>query len=553
METIDHLRDLVSHGDFMASIDLSDAFHSVSIHPSSKNYLCFNFEGVSYRFNVLPFGMTSSPRIFSKVLRPCISHLRSQGIKISSYLDDIFICANSADLLNDHISTTLKLLISLGYHPNYEKSNLTPSRSLPHLGFIWNSIHMTLAVPEEKIIKTRDFAKKMLTENITVRNLSSFLGLIISLQTAFKWAPLYYRNIQLQYCDILRTNCSWNSIIKLNKDSISNVCWWLSCPPLDPSPFTKFIPKLTLHCDSSLFAWGGYLNTGEVAYGSWSKTESHNHINYLELHAIFLCVQQFKSILTNNSLSIYSDNFTAVCYINKIGGTHSKELCKLALALCNYMRSNNITFTARHIAGKDNTLADDFSRQRDNRHDYYFNQVTFNTLTSHIPFDLEVDVFASKFTKKLDNYISLFPDPSAYKVDAFSLNWFDNMYLFPPINLIPKVVSKITTEHVSNCLLITPAWRSLISLPTILSLLISEPIFIPSHFLLGKLPTRHPFNLIAWPLSTDGALIERFQKESAKLSEIASRSQHWLHINDSGKNFILSLLKEEVTFLFPFQ
>ena len=126
MDTHDTIKDILSPGDYMASIDLTDAFFSVPIHVDSKKYLCFELESQRYQFNVLPFGMKSSPRIFTKVLKPAINFLRDQGIKILAYLDDIFLCASSFHMLESQIHMTLKLLIDLGFHPNSQKSLILP-------------------------------------------------------------------------------------------------------------------------------------------------------------------------------------------------------------------------------------------------------------------------------------------------------------------------------------------------------------------------------------------------------------------------------------------
>ena len=119
---------------------------SFPIHDSHKRYLAIEFDNKQYVFNFLPFGLTSSPRIFSKVLKPAIVYLRAKGIKISFYLDDIFICNSAKSLLVSHIDQTLTLLKSLGFTPNYAKSNLNPSKLLIHLGYLWNSESMSLFI-----------------------------------------------------------------------------------------------------------------------------------------------------------------------------------------------------------------------------------------------------------------------------------------------------------------------------------------------------------------------------------------------------------------------
>ena len=139
MEDDNFIRSMLSPNDLMVSIDLADAFFSIPISKYSKKFINFEVEGVRYQFNSLPFGLSSSPRVFTKILKPVISYLRRQGIKASSYLDDIFLCASSKEILHEHVSITLELLSSLGFTVNFTKSNLIPSKEILHLGYIWNS------------------------------------------------------------------------------------------------------------------------------------------------------------------------------------------------------------------------------------------------------------------------------------------------------------------------------------------------------------------------------------------------------------------------------
>ena len=47
----------------MGSLDLSDAYHSISIHPESQKYLKFRVGNQLYKFITLPNGLNSAPRI----------------------------------------------------------------------------------------------------------------------------------------------------------------------------------------------------------------------------------------------------------------------------------------------------------------------------------------------------------------------------------------------------------------------------------------------------------------------------------------------------------
>lgn len=553
MEDSNNIRSLLGDHDYMASIDLTDAYHSISLHTDSRDFVCFNFLDQVYQFNVIPFGLTSSPRIFSKVLRPVIIHLRSQGIKISAYLDDIFLCASNPTLLSSHIETTLNLLTSLGFYPNYTKSNLTPTQSLVHLGYEWNTISMTISLPSDKIEKTRSMATTLLDSTCTLRKLSSFVGLAISHNTAFPLSPMYYRGIQSLICFNLKKSKSWDSIILLSEPAIQDLHWWSTCPKLLPSsPIKDFVPDLTLHTDASKSGYGGILSSGQSVSGTWTDEEGLLHINYLELKAIQLCFLSFLPLVRNKYVNLMSDNNTAVTYFNKIGGTHSLALTSLAIDIRRTLDDNDITCKAFFIPGRLNVSADFYSRNTTNIHDYGLNKETFSTLVSLIPFQPKIDLFASRLTHKLPVYCSKSFDPFCSKINAFSFSWTTDIYAFPPINLIAKVISKILTDKVDNAIVITPTWPGISSIPQILEHLIFPPIFIPSHLILGCLPTRYQYNLVAWIISGNPARIEASRRKFLQPSSKVLPSLHWMDIQNTGDDFMISLSEQGQEILFPF-
>ena len=78
MEGLQTIASLILSGDFMASLDLQDAFLSIAMHPSCYKYLCFDFEGTRYCFIALVFGLSCAPRIFTKMLKVPLSSLRQR-------------------------------------------------------------------------------------------------------------------------------------------------------------------------------------------------------------------------------------------------------------------------------------------------------------------------------------------------------------------------------------------------------------------------------------------------------------------------------------------
>jgi hypothetical protein len=100
MDTLETVLTLIRPGMFMASIDFTDAYYSLAIAEQHRKYLRFEFENVLYEFTCLPNGLSSGPRVFTKILKVPLAWLReSFGVTISGYIDDTILCAESAEQL----------------------------------------------------------------------------------------------------------------------------------------------------------------------------------------------------------------------------------------------------------------------------------------------------------------------------------------------------------------------------------------------------------------------------------------------------------------------
>ena len=245
LEDKETIKCLIEPYDYMVSIDLCNAFHSISLHPSSKPLVTFEFENIRYSFNVIPFGLSSAPRIFTKILKPVIAYLRNRGLKISAYLDDIFICNSSYERVKQDLAVALDILRNLGFSINVQKSVLTPTQKLLHLGYIWDSTNCCIFLPENKLFKIKSLVARCLSFPQTMRTYSNLLGILVSSNNAFNFAPLFYRRFQLCFIKGLKCSFSWDSFWELDSDSFVDLSWWSSCtlPMISPVCFrpTHFI------------------------------------------------------------------------------------------------------------------------------------------------------------------------------------------------------------------------------------------------------------------------------------------------------------------------
>ena len=193
MEGIHMLKDLLKQGDFMAKIDLKDAYFAVPISEPDKKYLRFRWTGQTYQFNCLPFGLSCAPWVFTKITKAVAAVLREMGVRIIMYIDDMLIMADSETLLRDHVKGVVYLLENLGFVINFPKSLLEPKRAIDFLGFQVDSLSMELKLPGDKIKNIRGEARKVLAaDHVTALTLSRILGKMNAATKAIGMAPLFY-------------------------------------------------------------------------------------------------------------------------------------------------------------------------------------------------------------------------------------------------------------------------------------------------------------------------------------------------------------------------
>lgn len=99
----------------MATLDMEDAYLLVPICEEHRKFLRFQWRKTTYQFTALPFGLSTAPYIFTKVIRPVITHLRKKGFQSVVYLDDFLLLDSSIDECRANVTTSVNLLLSLGF------------------------------------------------------------------------------------------------------------------------------------------------------------------------------------------------------------------------------------------------------------------------------------------------------------------------------------------------------------------------------------------------------------------------------------------------------
>ena len=111
--------------------DLKDAYFHVPIASHHQHFLRFAFRGRHFQFKVLPFSLSLSPRVFTRVVAAALAPLQKQGMKVLPYLDDWLVCAPSQSQV---AWDTARLIQHAAWLGLTVKSHLDPSQQVTYLG-----------------------------------------------------------------------------------------------------------------------------------------------------------------------------------------------------------------------------------------------------------------------------------------------------------------------------------------------------------------------------------------------------------------------------------
>lgn len=542
MEGLQTVKQTIRRGDWLAKIDLKDAYLSVPIAMEHRKYLRFFWENIVYEFVSLPFGLSSAPWAFSKLLRPISAYLRKRGFRLVVYLDDILMVGACKKSAEETVLATTSLFESLGFVINKEKSVWEPAQSMEYIGLIIDTTTMKFSLTEKKRADIFKLCTAALGQrSITLRDMASILGNFNWASPAVEFAQAHYRNFQALYISGSRqARGNLQTKILLSPEAKADLSWWISQAKFahGRSIFLA-TPTLSISSDASLTGWGAVCR-GVKTGGPWVQSEANKHINELELLAALKALECFTEHLYNASVELKVDNTSAVSYINKLGGSRSSSLCDMALRIADWCELRNIEIHAVFLPGIANFLADAESRKPLASGDWMLSKTEFEKIRATWP--MEVDLFASAWNAQISKFVSWFPQPGAWKTDAFSIDWKElKGYAFPPFNLIPLCLDKVIKEK-ATLVMIAPYWPSQAWFPTILELVSAIPrLLTPSQDLLTlplgayhDLTANHSIRLIAWQLSGIASEAKAFRKTLWKFCWLQQEPIHTLHTRQPG-------------------
>ena len=480
METQVSVRSAIRSQEWAVSIDIRDAYLHVPMHQAVRKYLRFVVNKKVYQFTCLPFGLATSPREFTKLLRPVVSLWRQQGVKLHVYLDDCLIKADTPEEAQLHSQTTIKVLQFLGWIINFEKCDLTPSQDFQFIGMQFNIRRFTVAPLPKMLVKVQSVHQHwMANPNITARDLHRLIGMLVFMALLVRRGRLRLRPVQwwaaTAWCQ--RTG-NWSDRIQVPQWVLSEVAWWSSPAVLQGLPLAARETEVTLFTDASSSGWGAQLGSHSTQ-GQWSASQRLCHINVLEMQAVIYAVRDFLPHLRYRVVRLMCDNAVTVAYIKNEGGTRSHTLMQMTIRLLKWCDSKAITLVPVHLPGVRNIQADSLSRVGQTLTTEW--TMAMESLRPVFPKwgEPQIDMFATFVNRRLVKFVSPYPDPRAEWTDAMSMPWDKErglLYVFPPFKMVPQVLQKIAQSPGLQVILIAILQPAASWFPELMDLAQEDPV-----------------------------------------------------------------------------
>ena len=231
------------------------------IGQADRRYMQFMWEGRKSQCIAMPFDLAPAPRLATKMMEPVIRYLRSCGLRLAIYIDDLILLSRSYKESIKQTQLFVDTLHNLGLSIHPDKCSVIPSRSAEFLGTQVNRRKMQLRVPRDKIRSTRREIRSVFSENeigiLTVQKFSGVLGKLNFLSGAVVLAPLHLsplHHLMQQHLACVR----YQDLMHLNSQVIEEMRWWHNkMHQWSGKTIISARCEMVVTTDASSHGWGG--------------------------------------------------------------------------------------------------------------------------------------------------------------------------------------------------------------------------------------------------------------------------------------------------------
>jgi len=284
---------------WFSTLDLRSGYHNIPIKESDRDKTAFITRRGCFRYKVLPFGCTTAPSVFQRLMDLVLCGLTFVTCLV--YLDDIIVYANDFETQLLRVRAVFTRLQAANLKLHASKCCLF-QRRVAFLGHVLSE--NGIKVQDDKVDAVRDWPTPC---NLT--ELRSFLGLCS-----------YYRRFIERFADVAaplyklhRKNVAFEWTEEQN-DAFDRLKQMLTLAPVLGMPTDN--GAFYLNCDASDIGLGAVLSQNHngsevvIAYASriLTKAERNYDVTRRELLAIVLGLKTFKQYVLGRQFVIRTDH-----------------------------------------------------------------------------------------------------------------------------------------------------------------------------------------------------------------------------------------------------
>lgn len=355
----------IGHACYMAKTDIKSAFRIMPIHPEDYHLLGMTFNNSYFFDRCLPMGCSSSCAIFeafsSSLEWLAINKLHASGVL--HILDDFLFIAQTEDKCRSDLNNFLGLCDYLGVPIAHNKTE-GPLTVMQFAGITLDTIKMEARLPADKLQKcTALLGVFQSRRKVKLKELQSLIGLLNFTCSVVLPGRAFLRRL----IDLTKGVHYPHHYIRITKSCRQDISVWLKFLD-DFNGRTFFLDErwlsttpLTLYTDAAGSKGYGAIFGTHWFYGEWPDNWKPLNIAFLELFPIAIALRVWGCEMSNQFVTLFTDNAALVDVINKQTSKHSMIMVLVRDLVLTSLR-HNIVFRARHVPGVENTWADLISR-----------------------------------------------------------------------------------------------------------------------------------------------------------------------------------------------
>ena len=367
--TVDHLAAVVARlgrGSYLVKADVKEAYRAIPVHPQDRWLLGIKWEDKVYVDNVLPFGLRSAPKIFSAVADAAQWIMIAKGMKnLLHYLDDFICAAASMPAVEEMKQVLVDTWEELGIP--LEPSKLEgPATCMTFLGIEVDTVALQLRLPMEKLSHLKAILQSTLGKRaFKKRDLQSLVGLLQHATKVVWPGRSFLRRLHALLADV-GADRDANHWIRPNRAAKADIVWWHTFVSSWNGVSMlwdqeKAAPAIRVVSDAS-GSWG----CGAYWLSLWFQIQWPHRlqpcsIQVKELIPVVVAAALYGKKWEGKVVEFVIDN-QAVVEIVKSGYSREAHLMHLTRLLVLIAYRCHFRFTASHIVGSDNSMADAISR-----------------------------------------------------------------------------------------------------------------------------------------------------------------------------------------------